>query len=158
MRLHAVASSFVFIPVFILAAAAQETGPAYRNSKLTVEERAAELSKRMTLEEKVDQLGPGRREADGSSPEEKQIFDDLRKLWREDAQLSPHDAAKIRNRAQHFFVEKTRLGIPAIFQGEALHGYMAYSSTIFPQVLGLANIWDSDLLQQHNLTERNPYR
>ena len=145
-RFHAVAYSFVFIPVFILAAAAQESGPAYRNSKLTVEERAADLLKRMTLEEKVDQLGPGRREADGSSPEEKQIFDDLRKLWREDAQLSPHDAAEIRNRAQHFFVEKTRLGIPVIFQGEALHGYMAYSSTSFPQVLGLASTWDPDLV------------
>jgi beta-glucosidase len=93
---------------------AQETQPAYRNPKLTVEERAADLLQRMTLEEKVDQLAFARRRAQASNPEEKQIFDELSKLWHEDAQLSPHDAAEIRNKAQHFLVEKTRLGIPAL--------------------------------------------
>jgi beta-glucosidase len=127
---------------------AQETQPAYRNPKLTVEERAADLLQRMTLEEKVDQLAFARRRAQASNPEEKQIFDELSKLWHEDAQLSPHDAAEIRNKAQHFLVEKTRLGIPALLQGEALHGYMAYGSTSFPQVLGLASTWDPELVQQ----------
>jgi beta-glucosidase len=127
---------------------AQETQPAYRNPKLTVEERAADLLQRMTLEEKVDQLAFARRYAQASNPEEKQIFDELSKLWHEDAELSPHDAAQIRNKAQHFLVEKTRLGIPALFQGEALHGYMAYGSTSFPQVLGLASTWDPELVQQ----------
>ena len=127
---------------------AQETQPAYRNPKLTVEERAADLLQRMTLEEKVDQFAFARRRAQASSPEEKQIFDELSKLWHEDSQLSPHDAAEIRNKAQHFLVEKTRLGIPALFQGEALHGYMAYGSTSFPQVLGLASTWDPELVRQ----------
>ena len=53
-----------------------------------------------------------------------------------------------RNAAQHYLVEKTRLGIPGIFQGEALHGFMAYGSTSFPQVLGLASTWDPELVQQ----------
>ena len=127
---------------------AQETQPAYRNPKLTVEERAADLLQRMTLEEKVDQLTFAKRHAHASSPEEKQIFDELSKLWREGSQVSPHDAAEIRNKAQHFLMEKTRLGIPALFQGEALHGYMAYGSTSFPQVLGLASTWDPELVQQ----------
>lgn len=127
---------------------AQEIQPAYRDPKLTVEERAADLLQRMTLEEKVDQLAFARRRAQASNPEEKQIFDELSKLWHEDAQLSPHDAAEIRNKAQHFLVEKTRLGIPALFQGEALHGYMAYGSTSFPQVLGLASTWDPELVKQ----------
>ncbi len=43
---------------------------------------------------------------------------------------------------------KTRLGIPVIFQGEALHGFMEYGSTSFPQVLGLASTWDPELVQQ----------
>ncbi|HME34325.1 MAG TPA: glycoside hydrolase family 3 N-terminal domain-containing protein [Candidatus Sulfotelmatobacter sp.] len=129
---------------------AQETQPAYRNPKLTPQERAADLVKRMTLEEKVDQLAGGRRRARAASenPEEKQAFEALGKLYREDSQVSPHDAAEARNAVQHYLMEKTPLGIPAIFQGEALHGFMAYGSTSFPQVLGLASTWDPELVQQ----------
>ena len=127
----------------------QESQPAYRNPNLPAEQRAADLVKRMTLEEKIDQIAGGRRRARNSeNPEEKQVFEALGKLYREDSQASPHDAAEARNKAQHFLVEKTRLGIPAIFMGEALHGFMAYGSTSFPQVLGLASTWDPELIQQ----------
>jgi beta-glucosidase len=127
----------------------QEPPPAYRNSNLPAELRAADLVKRMTLEEKVNQLAGGRRRSmAAASPEAKEIFEGLGKLYREDSQVSAHDAAAARNAAQHFLVEKTRLGIPGIFQGEALHGFMAYGSTSFPQVLGLASTWDPELVQQ----------
>jgi beta-glucosidase len=128
----------------------QEAQPAYRNPNLPAEIRAADLVKRMTLEEKVDQLAGGRRRARATSenPEEKQAFEALGKLYREDSQVSAHDAAEARNKAQHYLVEKTRLGIPGFFQGEALHGFMAYGSTSFPQVLGLASTWDPELVQQ----------
>ena len=144
-----------FLPVIIAFSAliansfAQESTPAYRDTKLTARERAADLVKRMTLEEKVDQLAGGRRRAHSAEdPAAKQIYEDLAKLFREDAQVSAHDAAVIRNNAQHYLAEKTRLGIPAIFQGEALHGFMAYGSTSFPQALGLASTWDPELVQQ----------
>jgi len=127
----------------------QETRSPYRDPSLPPQQRAADLLKRMTLEEKVDQLAGGRRRVhDSDNPEGKQVFEDLGRLYREDSQVSPHDAAEIRNRAQHFLVEKTRLGIPGLFQGEALHGFMAYGSTSFPQVLGLASTWDPDLVQK----------
>jgi beta-glucosidase len=128
---------------------AQETAPAYRNPNLPAEVRAADLVKRMTLEEKVNQLAGGRRRAMATaSPEAKEVFDGLAKLYQLDSQVSPHDAAEARNKVQHFLVEKTRLGIPTIFQGEALHGFMAYGSTSFPQALGLASTWNPDLVQQ----------
>ena len=134
---------------FIVGGCAQDAQPAYRNPKLTGEERAADLVKRMTLEEKVDQLAGGRRRGrNGNDPEEQQIFQELGQLYRENSQVSSHDAAQLRNKAQHFLREKTRLGIPAIFQGEALHGFMAYGSTSFPQALGLASTWDPELVQQ----------
>jgi beta-glucosidase len=139
-----------FLGVLLPCCFSQEPQPAYRNANLPAELRAADLVKRMTLEEKIDQLAGGRRRARAASenPEEKQAFEALGKLYREDSQASPHDAAEARNKAQHYLVEKTRLGIPGLFQGEALHGFMAYGSTSFPQVLGLASTWDPGLVQQ----------
>jgi beta-glucosidase len=129
---------------------AQETAPACRNPNLPAEVRAADLVKRMTLEEKVNQLAGGRRRAMATaSPEAKEVFDGLAKLYQLDSQVSPHDAAEARNKVQHFLVEKTRLGIPTIFQGEALHGFMAYGSTSFPQALGLASTWNPDLVRKN---------
>ncbi|MGA2099765.1 MAG: glycoside hydrolase family 3 N-terminal domain-containing protein [Candidatus Sulfotelmatobacter sp.] len=139
----------ILLNALLVSSFSQESTPAYRDSKLSAAERAADLLKRMTLEEKVDQLAGGRRRARPIEDlEGKQIFENLAKLFREDAQVSAHDAAVIRNNAQHYLAEKTRLGIPAIFQGEALHGFMAYGSTSFPQALGLASTWDPQLVQQ----------
>ena len=140
---------FALLGLLLPRGFSQEAQPAYRNPNLRAEQRAADLVKRMTLEEKVDQLAGGRRRARSSdNPEEKQAFEALLKMYREDSQVSAHDAAAARNAAQHFLMEKTRLGIPAIFPGEALHGFMAYGSTSFPQVLGLASTWDPELVQQ----------
>ena len=151
MRCRGVLSGFLLLPALLVSSVSQDATPAYRNVKLSVEERATDLLKRMTLEEKVNQLAGGRRRMQNSAEadaEMKEAFADLSKLYREDAQFSAHDAAVARNKAQRFLVEKTRLGIPAIFQGEALHGFMAYGSTSFPQVLGLASTWDPELVQQ----------
>ena len=140
---------FALLGLLLPCCFSQDTPPAYRNPKLTPEERAADLVKRMTLEEKVDQLAGGRRRGlSAENPEAKQIFEKMRGMFREDSTVSAHDAAEARNAVQHYLVEKTRLGIPAIFQGEALHGFMAYGSTSFPQVLGLASTWDPELVQQ----------
>jgi beta-glucosidase len=140
---------FALLGLLLPRGFSQEAQPAYRNPNLRAEQRAADLVKRMTLEEKVDQLAGGRRRARSSdNPEEKQAFEALLKMYREDSQVSARDAAAARNAAQHFLMEKTRLGIPAIFPGEALHGFMAYGSTSFPQVLGLASTWDPELVQQ----------
>ena len=149
MRLRAWLCTSLLLSAFLATSIAQEAKPAYKNPSLPVEQRAADLLKRMTLEEKVDQLAGGRRRTQAiTDPEGKEVFENLRKMYREDAQVSAHDAADLRNKAQHYLMEKTRLGIPAIFQGEALHGFMAYGSTSFPQVLGLASTWDPALVQQ----------
>lgn len=137
------------VTAMILPATSQESQPPYRDASLPVEQRAADLLKRMTLEEKVNQLAGGRRRAmTSSNPEERQVFENVGKLYREDAQVSAHDAADVRNKAQHFLLEKTRLGIPGFFQGEALHGFMAYGSTSFPQALALASTWNPELVQK----------
>lgn len=130
-------------------ASAPSTLLPYRNPLLPIPDRVADLLKRMTLEEKVDQLAGGRRRMmTTADPEGQAIFQKLRTLYSNDAHASAFDAATLRNQAQKYMVEKTRLGIPMLFAGEALHGYMAYGSTSFPQVLGLASTWDPELVQQ----------
>jgi len=136
-----VLTSFVF---------AQET-PDYKNPKLPIEQRVADLLKRMTLEEKVDQLAGGRRrweQTHAADPESAKAFERLGALYRNESTISAHDAAEIRNAVQRIMMEKTRLGIPSIFMGEALHGYMAHGSTSFPQVLGLSSTWDPALIKK----------
>jgi beta-glucosidase len=142
MRLH------LLWVVLLLTAAHAQTLPDYRNSQLPVEMRVADLLQRMTLEEKVDQLAGGRRVWAQQSPEAQQIFARLQQLYEVENTSGPREAAVIRNQAQKYLVEKTRLGIPGLFQGEALHGYMAHGSTSFPQVLGLASTWDPELVRQ----------
>ena len=141
--------------LFVLCAAAgaqaQQAVPDYRNPALPIRQRVADLLPRMTLEEKVDQIAGGRsRMARGGAQQSisPQVMQTLRRMFSVDSDVSPHDAAVARNAIQKFLLEKTRLGIPSLFQGEALHGYMSNGSTSFPQVLALASTWDPDLVRQ----------
>lgn len=43
--------------------------------------------------------------------------------------------------------DETHLGIPAIYLGEALHGFMALHAASFPQAIGLASAWNPDLVE-----------
>ena len=62
--------------------------------------------------------------------------------------VTPRQYAILRNGVQRYLREKTRLGIPAMFYSEALHGLMEYGSTSFPQALGLASTWDTALVKR----------
>jgi beta-glucosidase len=129
---------------------AQERVPAYRDPNLPIEQRVADLLQRMTLEEKVNQLAGGDRRglADTGTPGASRLRERLQRLFDLDSPPSPREAAQIRNEFQKVLAEETRLGIPAMFQGETLHGYMSNGATSFPQVLGLASTWDPELIHQ----------
>lgn len=134
-------------------AAAQETVPDYKNPRVPIEQRVQDLLKRMTLEEKVEQIaGGGRRSLfspEGQqSPELRRLGEVARRLFFYEARPNPREAAELRNQLQRYQMESSRLGIPSLFMGEALHGFMANGSTSFPQVLGLASTWDPDLVRQ----------
>jgi len=142
---------FFLLFAFLANALAQTAAPDYRNPNLPIEQRVADLLKRMTLEEKVEQLGgrhrPGILDTTGKFSDSNAL-EAFRALFSVESKTSPHDAAVLRNAAQRYLVEKTPLGIPAIFQGEALHGFMENGSTSFPQALGLASTWDPELVRQ----------
>lgn len=140
-----------FIPASLLAQ--QEQQPPYKNPKLAIEDRVADLLSRMTLEEKVEQISGGRHpdagliDPSGQLPY-KTAEDVFKEMYRLENKMTPRTRALAHNALQRHQLEKTRLGIPSIFFGEALHGYMAYGSTSFPQALALASTWDPALVKQ----------
>jgi beta-glucosidase len=127
--------------------------PRFRNPSLTPEERAADLVPRLTLEEKIAQISGGwEAHADVldttgtfTSEQAREVFDHW---WDPEIVLPPRRFAILRNAAQRYLREKTKLGIPGLFMGEALHGFMEYGSTSFPQALSLASTWDPALVRQ----------
>ena len=62
--------------------------------------------------------------------------------------LTPYENASLSNVLQQFFIEETRLGIPAIFHEEALHGLASAHATSFPQPIAMASTFNTDLVQQ----------
>jgi len=156
-----------FIAAIVLAvqtkAGLQEKQPDYRNTGLPLDRRVDDLLRRMTLEEKVAQLTclwvkkPQRIDEPGNfsfpdrgefSPEKAAVVlkNGIGQIARQRERKDARASAAFANAVQKFLVEKTRLGIPAIFHDEALHGHMAKGSTHFPQPLALAASWDTELV------------
>ncbi|HTI12416.1 MAG TPA: glycoside hydrolase family 3 N-terminal domain-containing protein [Puia sp.] len=127
--------------------------PAYKDPKLPVEQRVADLLGRMTLEEKIKQLDMywGKEVAnmgghEASSWSEEKVVANLGST----GIGSIHDfyplSSELSNRIQRYALEKTRLGIPVLFIEEGLHGYSGFGSTSFPIPLQLAGAWDTTLV------------
>lgn len=128
----------------------------YKNKNLPVEERVRDLLSKMTLEEKLAQLcsdlPQAIAEAAGNgfeNPGESYSFGLGRITQYSIAGLqSPADIAGLSNAIQRFFVEKTRLGIPVIFQSESLSGYPAAGGTMFPAMINVASTFNPELAEK----------
>jgi beta-glucosidase len=142
--------------------------PLYKDPHATVDARVSDLLSRMTLQEKIAQISciwqrKGEVEdANGNFDPAKasRVFpygigqvarpsdrvpveanDPLQNVFRDVPQT-----VAFTNAVQHYSVEDTRLGIPTLFHGEGLHGYMARNSTSFPQAIALGGTWDPALI------------
>ncbi len=62
--------------------------------------------------------------------------------------LGPVELAEMLNSIQKFFVDETRLGIPAIVHEECCSGFTAKDAANFPQAIGLASTWDPSVVEQ----------
>jgi beta-glucosidase len=134
--------------------------PAYRDPSLPLQERLTDLIIHMNLEEKIAQLFcVGRAvemegilfQPDGSLDQEKMasLFrNGICQLGRPSQKRPPRAAAELTNAIQRYLVEETRLGIPALFNEEGLHGLMGVGATSFPQAIALASTWDTALIEQ----------
>jgi len=130
--------------------------PDYRNPKLSVEQRVADLLSRMTLEEKVAQTHAlwMRKalimDAKGNFAPEKArevLKNGMGQITRASERKGPRENAVFTNAIQKFLVEQTRLGIPAMVHEESLHGHAAQGGTSFPQAIALAGTWDVGLVE-----------
>jgi beta-xylosidase len=152
----ALSAALLLVPVAARsqkAAKAAPPAPPYRNPALSIEDRVADLLPRMSLEEKVEQIsGGGQGQVQVIDPTGTFTTQSARELlsrwWDPDTPLPARRAAILRNGVQRYLREKTPLGIPELFMGEALHGFMEYGSTSFPQALGLAATWDPPLVHE----------
>jgi beta-glucosidase len=121
-----------------------------------VAERVDDLLGRMTVAEKLGQLGSAwsfelaqRREF---SPElaQRAAQDGLGQVTRVGgaSSFTSDEAARFANAVQRYLVEETRLGIPAIVHEEICSGLMARGATVFPQAIGLASTWEPNLAEE----------
>ncbi len=137
------------VAVTVVTAAAQSQ-PAYKNPRLAIADRVADLMRRMTLEEKIEQLIPhtgGMLDTTGTF-RASQFGRLMAEQFNVRNRLTPEQLAILHNAIQRYQIEKTRLGIPTFFYGEALHGFMARHATMFPIPIGLASTWDPALARK----------
>jgi beta-glucosidase len=118
--------------------------PAYKNSELTIETRVTDLLSRMTLEEKIAQLQCVIAEIENTDIMEKNAIGNVGVILRP---FTAKEAAEKMNRIQKIALEKTRLGIPILMHDEALHGLVGKAATSFPQAIGLAATWNTNLMK-----------
>ncbi|KAG5351352.1 hypothetical protein C0989_006867 [Termitomyces sp. Mn162] len=105
------------------------SAPIYKDPNAPIEDRVNDLLPRMTLEEKEEMI----RLKGGS-------------IWA--GYLTPYEKLVYAiNVGQHYLMENTTLGIPALFQSEGLHGFTD-NGTIFPSPIGLAASFDTDLVSK----------
>lgn len=127
----------------------------YQDPQRPVSERVEDLLDRMTIAEKLAQLGGVWSTA--LVVEDRFDEDVAREVLRHgtgqvtrvggSTGLRPAASARFVNDIQRVLVEGTRLGIPAIVHEEAVAGFCARDATQFPQAIGMASTWDPDLLE-----------
>ncbi len=149
---------------FILSSQTQDV-PAYRNAKLPIEQRVADLLSRMTLEEKIAQIegvweNPGfMKTPESRFVDDKGTFlpdhaavllkDGIGQMSRpSEVTAGPREMAEFTNAMQKWMKVNTRLGIPVLFHDECLHGHIAAKDTSYPAAIGLASTWDPALVNE----------
>src|SRR5262245_21714563 len=147
--------------VFVSASAAALTNAAARTvlaqeSSSSAMQRADDLLRQMTIEEKAMQLscamplalldrdGLMRGQADRLIKQGIGHVAGIGTLGHK----APETIAKSINAIQRYLLTETRLKIPAIFHNEALNGVVAPHFSAFPTPLGFAATWDPAAVQE----------
>jgi beta-glucosidase len=156
---------FLFLLVCCLLAGSvlPQENPPYRDSRLPLEQRVADLLSRMTLEEKIAQLTSAMERTAVASDPKSSLVDaqgsflperaavlmknGIGQISRPSGMRGPRETAEFTNSIQKWVRDNTRLGIPVLFHEECLHGHAAQKGTSFPQAIALASTWDPQLVE-----------
>jgi len=134
----------------------ENSTPLYCNKNQSIEKRIEDLMSRMTLDEKIAQLGScwiyELLAEKGLSPEkaDSKMKNGIGQITRIGgaSNLNPEDAAKVANEIQKYLMDNTRLGIPALIHEESCSGYMARGATCFPQTIGVGSTFSPELAKK----------
>ncbi len=145
----------------------------YKQPTLPIEDRIKDLLRRMTVEEKARQLdfynGSGKEaqsdpgilildkhgEQNHCAPDSKFLPDQADKLWGTLGVGAIHDLypyPDLANTIQDWVIKHNRLGIPALFFEEGVHGSEGFDETLFPAPIGLGTTFDTDLARTTGAT------
>ena len=145
-------------PALIVARTATAEKPMYRDPTQPIEKRLDDLLPRMTIEEKVRQLDLYSsataimdKHSDETHATADAVFmpDKAQILWGELGVGGIHDlnpTPEQANAIQSWVIAHNRLGIPALFIEEGLHGFD--TGTVFPAPIGLAATWDPEIARK----------
>lgn len=135
--------------------------PLYKNPGASIEKRVSDLLSRMTPEEKFWQLFmiPGDLDGVDKKRYKNGIFGlqvsavsqgggGAGQMLSYNTKENAFTLAKKINAIQRYFVKESRLGIPIIAFDEALHGLVRQGATAFPQAIGLAASFDTNMMEQ----------
>jgi len=128
----------------------------HMDATLSTEARVNALMGEMTLNEKIAQLGSfwiyEVLEGMSFSPTKagKLFGNGVGQITRMGgaSNVKPTESVVLANSIQKFLIDNTRLGIPAVIHEECCSGYMARAATVFPQAIGVASMWDPELVQE----------
>jgi beta-glucosidase len=152
------AKGILFVLFLATSPLSAQTLAPYRQSTLPIEERIHDLVSRMTVEEKARQLDmyagvPALvdRATDKTHAAPDAVFQPVaaEKLLGNLGAGSIHDlypSPQLANAIQQWVIQHSRLGIPALFIEEGLHGYS--DGTVFPAPINLAATWNPDLARR----------
>jgi beta-glucosidase len=151
---------YLVLGSILLFSCNQQDELVYKNPDAPIDQRVNDLLSRMTLQEKFWQLFmiPGDL-SDGKERYKHGIFglqvqtksssgNEAEQILDYSAGSDAYETTILINDIQKFFVEETRLGIPIIPFDEALHGLIREDATVFPQAIGLAASWDTELMKR----------
>lgn len=110
---------------------------AYKNPALPIRERVDDLMTRMTLEEKVRQLGCTMALTPMIPMDSLDLRDGIGEVALSPVPVTVKEQTEYINNLQHYVIEHSRLGIPALFSIEGLAGPVMAQGHQFPISIGL---------------------
>lgn len=120
----------------------------YQNRMLAPEERAKDLLNRMTLEEKIDQLGCAYIKGTQIPDLDELLPCSVGSIGMTLTLNTAKEFRELIEKLQKYVIQKSRFGIPALIHNETLSGALFVQATSFPPSLVQASTWDPGLVRE----------